>query len=59
MKNYTIYFKKDNKYYKQNMNYWEKGGYYVPQTAKIISKDEYDKGIALKDKEESTWIKRN
>ena len=42
-KSYTKYFAKDGKYYKQNMNWWNKGGYYVPQTAKEISKEEYEK----------------
>ena len=43
MKGDTVYFEKNGKYYKQNMTWWEKGGYMVPQTPKQISKEEYDR----------------
>jgi hypothetical protein len=41
--NYVNYFEKDGKYYKQNMNWWEAGGYHVPQTPKRISKEEFER----------------
>lgn len=41
----TNYFEKDGKYYRQNKTWWEKGGYYIPQTPKKISKEEYEKAI--------------
>lgn len=43
MKSYTNYFKRDGKYFKQNMNWWDKGGYYIPQVVKRITKEEYEK----------------
>lgn len=41
MKSYTTYFEKDGKYYKQDMVWWEKGGYFVPQRAKKITRECY------------------
>jgi hypothetical protein len=48
MKSYSNYFEKDGKYYCQNQVWWEKGGYFVPQTAKRITKAEYEKMIKAK-----------
>lgn len=47
MKSYEQYFEKDGKYYRQNMVWWEKGGYHIPSTPKRISKSEYEKMIKL------------
>lgn len=36
------YFEKNGRYYVQYATWWEKHGYYVPQTPKRISKKEYE-----------------
>ena len=56
MKGDTVYFEKNGKYYKQNLTWWEKGGYMVPQTPKQISKEEYDRRSASKDEEKGDTI---
>lgn len=50
-KSYTNYFEKDGKYYRQNMTWWEKGGYCIPQTPCRISKEEYEKMTNIKRQE--------
>ena len=53
MKSYENYFEKDGKYYSQGMVWWEKGGYYIPQTPKEISKDKYKEHTEQKEKGDS------
>lgn len=36
------YFEKNGRYYVQYATWWEKHGYYVPQSPKRISKKEYE-----------------
>lgn len=52
MKGDTVYYEKNGKYYKQNLTWWEKGGYLVPQTPKQISKEEYERMTTAKQEEE-------
>ena len=43
------YFEKDGRYYKQESVYWEKHGYYVPQTPHHISKEVYMANVKKED----------
>ena len=40
-KSYTIYTDDNGKFYEQNMTWWERGGYCIPQTRKKITKARY------------------
>lgn len=42
-KSYTLYSEDNGKYYRQNVTWWEKGGYAVPQSKKRITKEEYER----------------
>lgn len=50
MKSYELYYgryEQDGiKYYRQGYNWWEKGGYFIPQTKKKISEAEFKKMTA-------------
>ena len=50
-KSYTIYSQDNGKYYRQNMTWWETGGYCVPQARKVISKAEYERMKEIYDKD--------
>ena len=41
MKSYTNYTEENGEYYKQNMVWWDKGGYFIPQARKEITEEEY------------------
>lgn len=42
-KGFTWYSEESNHFFKQSFNWWEKGGYTIPQTKKEITKDEFTK----------------
>ena len=40
-KSYTVYTDDNGKFYEQNMTWWERGGYCIPQIRKKITKKRY------------------